>query len=106
MIPSILLETTIVCLLAILFIAYYYQLYLGSKLGKLMLILEVGIRAVSFTYLIFEKSLSGKDLIYLIPTFLSITLFIAKGWLARLLFGFMSLMIIFILSHYLWTIYK
>lgn len=81
-------------LVAAVTIYYYYQLYLSTKGAKLFLILEVGLRAISFIYYIANQGFTSYlEFIHFIPIFLSISLYIAKGKIATVLF---SLLVIFV----------
>lgn len=99
----IILNTIIVLIIGVIFIAYYYQLYKGGKLAKMLLIIEIGIRVLGILYVInYGKFYSVWELLYYIPTILSIILFYAQGKVAKILFG---IFIIYVISSTVREIY-
>ncbi len=98
---NFILEIAVILMLSAMMIYYYYNLYLSTKSAKLLLILEVGLRAISFTvYIVYGGFVSYWELIHFVPMFLSITLYLAKGWTAKVLFGILSSMIVILMINY------
>ncbi|MGL4677631.1 MAG: hypothetical protein ACRCWI_08220 [Brevinema sp.] len=97
------IETLIVTLLAGIMIYYYYQLYQAQKGAKLFLILEVGLRAISFVFIIIEQGFrSYWELLHFVPIFLSITLYLSK---MKILFMILSSLIIILWINHLIALY-
>ncbi|MGL5956704.1 MAG: hypothetical protein ACRC0X_08965, partial [Brevinema sp.] len=85
-------------------IYYYYQLYRAKKGAKLFLILEVGLRAISFTVFIIEKGFQSYwELLHFIPVFLSIALYRTK---AKVLFIILSVLMVFLWGNHLVFLYQ
>ncbi len=99
---NFILEIAVVLMLSAMMIYYYYNLYLSTKSAKLLLILEVGLRAISFTvYIVYGVFVSYWELIHFVPMFLSITLYLAKGITAKVLFGILSSMMIVLATRHI-----
>ena len=100
---TIILNTIILIMISFLFISYYYQLYLGKKIGKLLLILEVGLKTMCIVYLVGENAFLSKDYLHLIPILLSILLFNTTGIKAKILFALLCSYILLMLGLEMYT---
>ena len=93
-----LFELFIVLVLAFLYISYYFQLYKGTKLSRLLLICELGFIAISSIFVIRAGEITSYwDLLLYIPLLFSIALYFAEGLVAKIIFGLLSSLILALL---------
>ncbi len=88
------LQVIILVMFSAMMIYYYYQLYLSTKSSRLILILEVGVRAILFI-LSFGKTGHGLlEYVLFVPVFLSAALYLTKGRVAKILFSILVAIVV------------
>ena len=101
-----LFELFIVLVAAFLCIAYYYQLYKGTKISRLLLICELGYRAISSVFVIRAGRINSYwDLLHYIPLLFSIVLYFTEGLVAKIILGLLSSLILALLVNHIYLMF-
>ncbi len=102
-----LLELFIVLVAAFLYVSYYFQLYKGTKLSLLLLICELGYRAISSVFVVMDNRITSYwDLLHYIPLLFSIALYFAEGLVAKIILGLLSNLILMLLVNHIYLMFR
>lgn len=102
-----LFELFIVLVATFLYITYYVQLYKGTKISRLLLICELGFRAISSVFVIRAGSITSYvDLLHYIPLLFSIALYFAEGLVAKIILAILSSLILALLVNHIYMMFS
>ena len=101
-----LFELLIVLVAAFLYIAYYFQLYKATKLSRLLLICELGFRAISSVFVIRAGRINSYwDLLHYIPLLFSIALYLTEGLVSKIILAMLSSLILALLANHIYQMF-